>query len=101
MTELAIKTQELDAREAEINAKVLVAEQGNAATRWVRPVWAAPFVIWTWKVVVWDLCLGWGSTPELRGITAQLCLAISIAYFGGRSAEKVASTIAGAFGKGR
>lgn len=99
VSELAQKALDLDAREAEVNAKVLIAEQGNAATRWVRPVWAAPFVFWTWKVVVYDLCLGWGSTPELKGVSAQLCIAISIAYFGGRSAEKVATTIAGAFNK--
>jgi hypothetical protein len=71
----------------------LVAEQGNWMTRWVRPMWSLPFVAWTWKVVIWDKMLGWGSTPELTGITANLCLLVAGAYFIGRSGEKIANTL--------
>ena len=56
--DLAAKQLELDKREAEVNAQVVIAEQGNWATRWVRPVWALPFVLFTWKIVVWDKMLG-------------------------------------------
>lgn len=96
VADLVTREAALQQREAELAAQVLVAEQGHWFTRWVRPVWAAPFVFWTWKVVVWDICLGYGSTPELKGITAQLCLAVSVAYFGGRTIEKTASVIADA-----
>lgn len=99
VTELAQKTLELDAREAEVNAKVVAAEQGHWATRWVRPVWAAPFVLFTWKIVVWDKMLGLGRTEPLDPNMWGVFMLMVGAYFGGRSAEKVAKTIAGAFGK--
>lgn len=93
VAELAQRELAVQQREQELRAEVLVAEQGNWMTRWVRPLWALPFVLWTWKVVVYDLMLGWGSTPELRGITAQLCLLVAGAYFIGRSGEKIATIL--------
>lgn len=27
---------------------------------------ATPFIIWETKVIVWDIVLGWGSTPSIR-----------------------------------
>jgi hypothetical protein len=97
--EIAQKAIELDRREAEINAQVVIAEQGHWSTRWVRPIWAAPFVFFTWKIVVWDKMLGWGVTDALDPKMWNVFMAMVIAYFGGRSAEKVATTIAGAFMK--
>lgn len=86
-------------REAELNAQVLVAEQGNWITRWVRPVWAFPFVAWTFKAVLFDkvICppFGWScSTDPLQGMVATLCITIAGCYFGGRSVETVARIIA-------
>lgn len=89
--ELAQRELDVERREAEIAAQVVIAEQGNFFTRMVRPLWALPFIIWTWKVVVWDLCLGLGSTPELHGVAAQLVVVVSTAYFGGRTLEKLAT----------
>lgn len=97
--EIAQKALEVDKREAEVNASIIVAEQGNALTRMVRPLFAIPFILFTWKVVVWDKMLGWGVTDALDPKMWGVFMAIVIAYFGGRSAERVASTIAGAFGK--
>jgi len=91
--DLAARELAVEQREAELRAQVLIAEQGNAATRWVRPLWALPFIAWSYKVVVWDLMLDLGSTPELKGVTANLCVTIAGAYFLGRSAEKVASIV--------
>lgn len=93
--ELAEKKLELDAQERVIQGKVLVAEQGNWATRWVRPMWAAPFVIWTWKVVVWDNVLGLGVTDALGQQAGQLCMVVAGSYFLGRSAETVARVVKG------
>lgn len=91
--DLAGKALDVEARSREADRLLLTAEQGHWATRWVRPVWAAPFVIYTWKIVVWDICLGWGSTDAIRGDVANLMLIIAGAYFGGRSLEKIAATI--------
>jgi hypothetical protein len=91
--DLAAKDIELTKRERELQAQIVVAEQGHAFTRWVRPMWALPFVIWTWKVVIWDKVLGLGTTDELHGMAGWLLVTIAGAYFIGRSAEKIASTI--------
>lgn len=33
--------------------------------RIVRTLWALPFILFTWKIVVWDKVLGWGVTADL------------------------------------
>lgn len=97
--ELARQAMTLDQREAELNNQLLIAEQGNWVTRWVRPVWALPFVLFTWKVIVWDKLLGWGTTDPLDPKMWGVFMLMVGAYFGGRSLEKVATTVAGVFKK--
>jgi len=97
VAELAQQAVALERREAEVNAQVVIAEQGNWMTRWVRPVWAMPFIAFTWKVVVYDKILGWGTTDPLDPKMWSVFMLMVGAYYGGRSAEKVATTIAGAF----
>jgi hypothetical protein len=81
---------EADKRIAELSAQqaVLIAEQGNWLTRWIRPAFALPFVIYINKVIVWDMVLGWGSTPPLSSQMAQLLTVIAGAYFLTRPVEK-------------
>lgn len=86
---LASKAADLDQREAELNNRLLVAEQGNWATRWVRPAWAAPFIIWTWCKVVFEYCLGWMTVPELHNTAGTMATTIIISYFGSRGIEKL------------
>lgn len=81
--------------EAEIAARaqasaVVIAEQGRWYTACIRPLFAMPFVIFAWKVVVWDKVLGLGSTDALAGDISTWAGYVVIAYFGGRSIEKVA-----------
>lgn len=86
----------VEQRERELATQLLVVEQGNWVTRWVRPLWAMPFIIWTWKVIVWDKVLGnWthGNTDSLEGWVATLGVTIAAAYFGGRTIENVARII--------
>jgi hypothetical protein len=100
--DLAAKDLDIQKREAEVNASVLVAEQGNWITRWVRPVFALPFVLFTWKIVVWDKILGsWthGSTDPLDPNMWGIYMTVVVAYFGGRSLEKVATKISDAITK--
>ncbi len=91
---LAARELAVQQREAEVASNIVIAEQGNWATRWVRPAWAGPYVIWTYKVIVWDMVLSLGTTPEIKGFAANLGVTIAASYFGGRSIEKVASIIA-------
>lgn len=100
--DLAKKSFELDMKEAEVNASIIIAEQGNWVTRSIRPILGLAAAILTWKILVWDLALGqWtrGHTDELSSQAFWLLTTIIIAYMGGRSAEKVAEKIAGIWKK--
>ena len=88
--ELTAKELAVEQREREIAAKVVIAEQGRWYTALPRPLFALAFIIYAWKVVVWDKVLGWGTTDPLSGEVAQWAMIVLTAYFGGRSLEKVA-----------
>jgi hypothetical protein len=100
--DLASRQILLDQREAELNASVVIAEQGNWVTRMVRPLFALPFILFTWKVVLWDKVLGHltgGTTDPLDPKMWGVFMLIVGAYFGGRTIEKATNIIADAFGK--
>lgn len=102
VAEITTQAIALDKREAEVNASILIAEQGNWVTRSIRPIFGLGAAILTWKILVWDLALGqWthGRTDMLSSQAYWLLTTIVIAYMGGRSAEKIATTVAGAFDK--
>ena len=93
-------TRELavEQREAEVNADVVKAEQGNWLTRIVRPLFALPFIIFVWKTVVWDKVLGgWthSTTDNLSPDLWQWGGIVLTAYFAGRSLEKAAAIFKG------
>jgi len=99
VADLAKRAFDLDQKEAEVNASVVIAEQGNWITRSVRPLFALPFIVFCWKVVVWDKVLGLGTTDPLDTKMWGVFMAVVVAYMGGRSAERVADKIAGVFKK--
>jgi len=92
--DLAARELSVEQREAEVATQVVVAEQGRWYTALPRPLFAFAFVIYVWKVVVWDRVMGLGSTPALTGDVAQWAMIVLTAYFGGRSLEKVARILA-------
>jgi hypothetical protein len=77
------------AARAEAN-KIIIAEQGRWYTAIIRPLFALPFIIFAWKVVVCDKVLGWGVTDALDPNMWSVFIAVVTAYFGGRSLEKIA-----------
>jgi hypothetical protein len=85
---------EVEQRERELATQVVIAEQGRWYTALPRPLFALAFIIYVWKVVVWDKVLGWGATDPLNGDVAQWAMIVLTAYFGGRSLEKVARILA-------
>lgn len=95
--ELAERELAVQQAERAAQTQVLIAEQGNWITRSVRPLWALPFILFTWKIIVWDKLLGWGVTDPLDEKMWSVFMIMVAAYFGGRSAEKVATTVAGVF----
>lgn len=76
-------------KELEAARDILIAEQGNFITRSVRPLFAIPFILFVWKVVVWDTLLGQGTTPHLSEEMYHLMWIIVGAYFLGRTVEKI------------
>jgi hypothetical protein len=92
--DLAARELGVEQRERELATQVLIAEQGRWYTALPRPLFAGAFIIYVWKVVVWDRVLGLGTTDALTGDVAQWAMIVLTAYFGGRSLEKVARIIA-------
>src|SRR5262249_26902178 len=60
---------EIEARKS-ANA-VILAEEGRWYTAIIRPLLAAPVVIYLWKVIVWDIVLGLGTTDPIGGDVAE------------------------------
>jgi hypothetical protein len=88
--DLAARELAVEQRERELANELLIAEQGHWYTALPRPLFALAFVIYVWKVVVFDKVFGLGSTDPLSGDVAQWAMIVLTAYFGGRSLEKVA-----------
>lgn len=78
-----VVVNQLEARQA-----VLIAEQGSWVTRWIRPAFALPFIIYNFKVVVWDKVLDMGTTDDLSSSYWQLQMIVFGAYFLTRGLEK-------------
>lgn len=81
---------EADKTIATLNAQqaVLIKEQGSWMTRWIRPAFALPFVVYDFKIVVWDKVLGLGTTDALSPEFWQLQMIVFGAYFLTRPFEK-------------
>lgn len=92
--DLAARALDVEARERELAGKLIVAEQGRWYTALPRPLFAGAFIIYVWKVVVWDKVFGLGATDPLNGEVADWAMIVLTAYFGGRSLEKVARILA-------
>ncbi|MGO9358331.1 MAG: hypothetical protein ACLP1D_11735 [Xanthobacteraceae bacterium] len=70
--------------------KLLIAEQGRWYTAIVRPLFALPFIVFGFKVVVWDKVLGWGVTDRLDPNMWGVFQTIIVSYFGASAVERVA-----------
>ncbi len=91
--DLAARELAVEQREAELSQQLVVAEQGNRIARLVRPLFAVPFIVYVWKIVVWDKVMALGSTDPLGADMTSLMTTVVAAYFGGRTIEKVAAIL--------
>ena len=82
-----IAAQQNDVKTA---ASIVIAEQDHWYTACIRPLMALPFIIFTWKIIVVDKVLKMGTTDALDANMWGVYMAVVVAYFGGRSIEKVA-----------
>jgi hypothetical protein len=70
--------------------RLLIAEQGHWYTAIIRPLFAAPFIVFGFKVVVWDKVFGWGVTEGLDPRMWGVFQTIVVSYFGATAVERVA-----------
>lgn len=88
--DLAAKELELERRSRELNAQIIVTEQGRwwtAAPRSLVQWSCAGFIV---KCIVYDNMLGLGTTDPLGGQVGEAFTAVIVMWFGGRTLEKVA-----------
>ena len=76
---------------AEVTIARLQARQANRAlggriTALVQTAWAAPFIAYNCKLVIWDKMLSLGATDPLSADLMALQLQIVTFYFGGAAA---------------
>ena len=81
VTEQARIEADVSISQIEARQSVLIAEQGSRMTRWIRPAFAFPFVVYNIKVVVWDKVFGLGVTDGLPAEFWQLQMIVFGAYF--------------------
>lgn len=97
--DLVARESALSVQEAQLQASIVIAEQGNWLTRLARPMIAFPFIAYLWKVILWDnvIMADWshGVTNQLNtSLTATMATIIG-SYFIGRTVEKTISVIRG------
>lgn len=66
----------LEARRASI-----LAAQSDRVERWVRILYAAPCIIYLWKLIIWDKVLELGVTDDLSGNLWTIFFIILGGYF--------------------
>lgn len=95
--DLIARETSLSVQEAELNQKIVIAEQGNAITRLARPAIAFPFIAFLWKAIFWDKVImgDWinGRTDALGSSLDAIMVAIVGSYFIARTVEKTISTV--------
>jgi hypothetical protein len=67
-------------------ATTAIVEQGQVQTKWwfaaaIPPLFALPFIAYTWKVVVYDIMLGLGSTAPIGGTVGWVYTMVVGFYF--------------------
>jgi len=55
--------------------------EGTWVPKLVQALWALPFIIFSWKVIVWDKVLGWGVTDALGPLETDIGKIIVGFYF--------------------
>lgn len=75
-------------KQLEARRDVLVAEARGKLTHWIRPAFAFPFIIYDFKVIVWDKVLVLGVTDDLSPTFWQLQMIVFGAYFLTRPFER-------------
>lgn len=95
--DLAIRELDVQAAEIQAQSALKIAEVG----RWYEPekLFANVTLVFYSKVLIWDKCLGWGSTDPVTGTVAEWAGYVMAFYFGKRGIENVTRIVGNRFGK--
>lgn len=90
---LAAQKAQIDARREALEQQIVIAEEGKywPVVRWG---FAFPFMLFNFKVIVWDRMLHWGATDPLSNDLTQLEMVIVAAYFGHSALTNVGRALA-------
>src|SRR5262245_8404953 len=98
--DLAARELAVEQRERELAVQQNIADEGRWWTAAPRAIVQWSLAIYIAKVVIWDIVLGLGTTPDVKSVLiAGAFQLIIVMWFGGRTAEKVARIIGGKWGK--
>lgn len=95
--DLAGRELDVQSREVAAQSAIKIAEVGH----WFEPekLFAYVTLVFYSKVLIWDKCLGWGTTDEVYGTVGEWAGYVMAFYFGKRGIENVARIVGNRFGK--
>lgn len=71
-----VRQQELEAQRS-----VILAAQSDRFERWVRIGFALPFLVYLWKLLLWDKVLGLGVTDPLSPMLTEVFWIVLAGFF--------------------
>lgn len=84
---LAIQQAQINEQRDALASQVVIAEQGHWWTSMIRPLFALPFVIYLWKVLVYDRVVFHTFTYDLTPDQTYLMMVVVGSYFGSLAIE--------------
>lgn len=94
LADVAAKEIALDQKQRELDAQIIVAEQGNWFTRYPRGIVQWTLALYIAKCILWDKVLGLGVTdPVNYPMIENAFNLIIVMWFGGRTLEKITSNV--------
>lgn len=72
---------EEDLKALESRKQIIIQAQKDPFERWIRIGFALPFIIYTWKLVIWDKVLALGVTDTLSSDLTSIMFIILGGYF--------------------
>lgn len=88
--ELAVAEIQAEIAARSAAKEIVIAEQGHWYTAVIRPLFALPFVIFAWKVIVWDKVLKMGTTDAIDPNMWSVFMAVVASYFGLSAIDRIA-----------
>jgi len=102
LADIASRELQADVRQRELDAQLNQMEQGRWWTAAPRAIVQWSLAIYIAKCIVWDMVLGLGTTPDIKSaLIASAFNLIIVMWFGGRTLEKISSTVVSRIGRSR